>query len=139
MLNKHFDINANGNSIHCTIYATDLKKVEQVILFGHGFGGHRDNHAAARFAEVCLSKYKTAVLIVFDWPCHGSDARNKLTLDACDSYLSTVLDYIQKQYHPKRLLGYGTSFGGYQFLRYLHFSRQSFRKTGTSMPIGRSE
>ena len=51
MNNRYFEVNKDGYNIRAKIYYGDLKNVKQVVLFGHGFGGHMDNKAAEKFAE----------------------------------------------------------------------------------------
>lgn len=46
-----------------------------MVICTHGFGGNKENHSAAKFAQQLISKYKGYGAIVFDWPCHGQDAR----------------------------------------------------------------
>jgi hypothetical protein len=57
-MNKYFTVNAEGCSIRCKLYAEGNADVRKVILFGHGFGGHKDNRAAERFALRVLEKNK---------------------------------------------------------------------------------
>ena len=73
MTTKYFCINAEKHSIHCKIYLDDPKAIGTVVVFGHGFGGHKDNRAAEKFAARVLEKNKGAAVITFNWPCHGDD------------------------------------------------------------------
>lgn len=134
MLNKYFDINESGYSIRCKIYANDLKNIKKVIVFCHGFGGHKDNKAAERFAGFVCSKYKTTATIAFDWPCHGNDARKKLTLAECDAYLTIVLDYIRKTYQTEEIYAHCVSLGGYLVLKYLKDHGNPFTKIALRSP-----
>ena len=118
-MDKHFSINAEGCSIRCKLYCDAPSGVRRVILFGHGFGGHKDNRAAERFARRVLEKNKGVAIVTFDWPCHGDDVRRLLTLDDCDRYLRLVLEDLAERFRPERIDGYATSFGGYLFLKYL--------------------
>ena len=132
---KYIDINRPGYSVKCKVYCDAFRDVEHVIVFAHGFGGHKDNKAAERFAQAALSKIKKAAVFVFDWPCHGSDVRKKLTLEDCDLYLSMVLDYIRLQMKTEDIYVYGTSFGGYLVLKYIHdHDRNPFRKIALRCP-----
>ena len=88
---KYLDINQPGYSIKCKVFCEAFREVEHVVLFAHGFGGHKDNKAAEKFADTALSKMKKTAVFVFDWPCHGKDVRKKLTLEDCDTYLSMVM------------------------------------------------
>lgn len=134
MVAKYFDINENGCSIRCKLYCADPHAVCRVIVFCHGFGGHKDNHAAETFAGRAVAKRKGTAVIVFDWPCHGDDARKNLLLEDCDTYLTTVLGYARKRFDTDELYAYGTSFGGYLLLKYLADHGNPFRKVALRCP-----
>ncbi len=134
-MEKYFDINEQKLSIRCKLYCRDPHSIKKVVVFLHGFGGHKDNHACARFAEQTISKYKTTAVLVFDWPCHGSDARNKLSLADCDTYLTLVLDYIRRTWTTDEIYCYATSFGGYLVLKYItEHGSNPFRKIALRCP-----
>lgn len=133
MKEKSFSINQNGCSIRCKLYFED-DEPERIVLYGHGFGGHKDNRAAARFADYVLSKRKGPAVVCFDWPCHGEDARKKLLLGDCDLYLRTLTDCVRTQYPGARLQVYATSFGGYLFLKYIAEHGNPFDKIALRCP-----
>ena len=128
MKEKYFSINTSGNSVRCKIYYLDLRNVEKVVLALHGFGGQKDSLAIRHFAEKVLSKYKTTAVLSYDHPCHGEDALNRLTLEACDRYLGFVLQYIGEQFPNAELYNYSTSFGGYVVLKYIYEHGNPFRR-----------
>ena len=128
MITKHFDVNEEGCSIRCTLYCQDPKSIRRIILFGHGFGGHKDNKAAAKLAERGISKYKGLALIAFDWPCHGEDGRKNLLLEDCDHYLTLMLDTCRSRFNAQEIYANATSFGGYLFLKYIADHGNPFRK-----------
>ena len=134
MLSKYFDINEHGCSIRCKLYCMDARAVRRVIVFCHGFGGHKDNHAAETFAGRAVTKRKGTAVVTFDWPCHGSDARKNLLVEDCDTYLTTVIDYVKERFGTDELYAYGTSFGGYLLLRYLADHGNPFRKVALRCP-----
>ena len=133
-MEKYFDINEQKFSIRCKLYCKDIHQIRRVILFGHGFGGHKDNKACARFAGQAISKYKDLAVLVFDWPCHGLDARNRLSLADCDAYLTIVLDYIRRTWTEEAIYCYATSFGGYLVLKYISEHGNPFRKIALRCP-----
>ena len=128
MITRHFDVNEEGCSIRCTLYCQDPKTIRRVILFGHGFGGHKDNKAAAKLAERGISKYKGLALIAFDWPCHGEDGRKNLLLEDCDHYLTLMLNTCRSRFQAQEIYGNATSFGGYLFLKYIAEHGNPFQK-----------
>ena len=134
---KLLNINEEGCSIRCKLYMNDPRTLKQIVLFGHGFGGHKENRAAERFAEKYLSKQKNAAVFTFDWPCHGEDGRKRLTLEDCDLYIRLLLSYIEEQYHPEKVFVYATSFGGYLFLKYIREHGMTFSRMALRCPAVR--
>ena len=116
------------------MYLNDIKSVKRAVICGHGFGGHKDNKAAERFADYILKKHKDTAVITFNAPCHGDDVKKKLTLDDCDTYIKAVTEYSAKQFRTDELYGYATSFGGYLFLRYISDNASPFKKLALRCP-----
>ncbi len=133
-MERYFDINHPGYSIKCKLYVEQIREIQHVIVFLHGFGGHKDNKTAERFAETAMSKFKKTAVLAFDWPCHGTDVRKKLTLEDCSLYLDYVLEYIRGELHVTDICAYGTSFGGYLTLKYIHEKGNPFRKIALRCP-----
>lgn len=44
-MEKYFEVNKSGQNIHCKLYFSNGSSIEKVVLFGHGFAGHKDNGA----------------------------------------------------------------------------------------------
>lgn len=121
MMNKYFDINQQGFSIRCKVYyGKDIRNLTDIVIATYGFGGTKDNKAIEKFAERIIGKYKGFGVVCFDWPCHGLDARNKLILDECMTYLNLVNDYAKNEMKAERIYNYSSSFGAYVTLRVLH-------------------
>ena len=133
-MEKYFSINEDGCSIRCKIYRASAANPRQVVLYGHGFGGHKDNRAAAKFAERFLSKRRDGAVVTFDLPCHGEDGRKKLTLEDCDQYITLLLRYIRSQLQAEEICLYATSFGGYLFLKYISEHGSPFRHIALRCP-----
>ena len=133
MKSQDYTVSRNGYNVSCKLYYEDKKAVPGVVVFGHGFGGHKDNKAAARFAERALDKLKLCT-VTFNWPCHGDDVRKKLRLKDCDGYLTAVLEDARERFHDPRLYGYATSFGGFLFLKYLAEHGSPFRRLALRCP-----
>ncbi len=134
MKESYFSINEEGYSIRCKLYGSGARTYSRMVIFGHGFGGHKDNRAAEKFSNKLLSKVKDIAVVVFDWPCHGDDARKNLRLDTCNQYLSIVIRYIKEKYDVKELYGNATSFGGYLFLKYIHENGNPFKAVTLRCP-----
>ena len=133
-MNPYFEINQDGYNIRCKLYSTDVHTIRKIIVFFHGFGGHKDNRAAEKFAERILTKYKCTAVVCFDWPAHGDDVRKKLQLSDCDAYLTLLLQFLQKKYYPEAFYAYGTSFGGYLLLKYISEHGNPFVKIALRCP-----
>ena len=132
MKTQEYTVSRDGYNISCKLYCEDRKNIDTVVLFGHGFAGHKDNKAAERFAKRALDKHKGMSTVTFNWPCHGDDVRKKLRLPDCDAYLSILLDDIRTRFSCPRPYAYATSFGAFLFLKYISehgnpFQRAVFR------------
>ena len=128
-MEKNFDINEQGFSIRCKLYYNkDLHAVKNVVLSLYGFGGNKDNNPTAKFAERLTTKYKGYGVICFDWPCHGQDARNKLILSECITYLELVIKYAKEELHAEAVYNYSVSFGSYITLKYIAEKGNPFNK-----------
>lgn len=131
---KYFDVNTQGHSIRCKLYYNHPRDLQRVVVFGHGFGGHKDAKAAERFAETLLSREKNAAVLVFDWPAHGNDVKKRLVLSDCDTYIRLILDYVCSTLSPEDICVYATSFGGYLFLKYIADHGSPVRKVALRCP-----
>lgn len=134
MISKYFDINEEGCSIRCKLHCTDPQSIKRVIVYCHGFGGHKDGSSAETFAARAVPKRKGTAVITFDWPCHGDDARKNLLLEDCDTYLGIVIGYAKKRFGTDELYACGTSFGGYLLLKYIAEHGNPFRKVALRCP-----
>lgn len=133
-MERYFEINENGHNIRCKLCCREPQSIRQLVIFVHGFAGHKDNAAAAKFAQRMITKYKGAALITFDLPCHGDDVKKRLRLTDCLEYLDLVVQYARKQFQPETLYGHATSFGGFVILRYIADHGSPFRRIGLRCP-----
>ncbi|MBR4743748.1 MAG: alpha/beta fold hydrolase [Oscillospiraceae bacterium] len=131
---KYYDITAKGHNVRCKAYFTDRPAAEKAVVFCTGFAGHRDNNAAAGFAEKLLSKRKDTAVIVFDWPAHGEDVKKKPSLEDCMTYLDLVTGDAVTRFGARELYCYATSFGGYLVLKYITERDDPFRKIALRCP-----
>jgi len=133
-MHKYFEINKKGVNIRCKVYLENKKDVDKAVIFFTGFAGHKDNNAAAKFADKLLSKHKRSALITFDWPAHGDDVKKKISLADCDTYLDLVVSETASMYPQAELFAYATSFGGYLLLKYIHEHGDPFKKAALRCP-----
>ncbi len=134
MMEKYFEINQNNQNIRCKLYYDKNRLIEKVVLFGHGFAGHKDNGAAQKFAERLLTKYKGVALLTFDLPCHGDDVKKRMVLQDCMTYIETVIDYIHSEIQTTSIYSYATSFGGYLVLKYIAEHENPFIRIALRSP-----
>lgn len=134
-MERYFSVSGGGHSIRCKLYySQDPRSVRHMVLFCHGFGGHKDNGAAEKFAQRLLSKHKNVAMVTFDLPCHGEDVKKKLTLSDCQAYLQQVVSFLKEKYPLEDLYCYATSFGGYLILKYISELGNPFRKIALRCP-----
>lgn len=133
-MEKYYSINQKGMSIRCKLYCADIKKIRSVVVFGHGFSGHKDNRAAEKLAQRIQKRQPETALVIFNWPCHGDDASNKLRLSDCMTYLGTVIGEVKERFHTQEIYGCATSFGGYLFLKYIAEHGNPFRAVALRCP-----
>ena len=58
-MEKYIDINEKGFSIRCKLfYQKDFRNIPSLVICTHGFGGNKENHSAAKFAQQLITKYK---------------------------------------------------------------------------------
>lgn len=134
-MQRYFSINSGDNSIRCKLYyGQGPRTITRMVVFVHGFGGHKDNGAAEKFAQRVLSKYKSIGIVTFDLPCHGEDVKKKLSLSDCLAYLEHVVAHLRENYPCEALYAYATSFGAYLTLMYLAQNGNPFRKIALRCP-----
>ncbi len=101
---------------------------DNVVICCHGFAGSKSSSSTMALAEHLSSKYKNTIVLSFDWPCHGEDVSEELTLERCDAYLTKVINYARKYFPQANLYANGTSFGGYLLLKYISDHDNPFKK-----------
>ena len=131
---RYFEINERGYNVRCKLYYRDLSNICRAVVFCHGFGGHKDNGAAEKFAQRMLSEYADIAMVAFNWPSHGDDEKKTLCLSDCDGYLAAVLNHVRNVLGAELVYGYATSFGGYLMLKYIHEHGNPFRRVGMRCP-----
>jgi len=128
MKTKYINMQHEKHNIRCKVYLPNDSNAENMVIFGHGFAGHKDNRAAERLAEKLISKNKGFALISFDLPCHGEDVKKKLTLDDCITYYDIVISGTKEMLGAKKLYINATSFGAFLVLKYISEKGNPFEK-----------
>lgn len=134
-MEKYFDINKNKHSIRCKMYIEKhVQDVKSWVIATHGFGGDKESKGIKKLAERVIAKYKGYGLIVFDWPSHGKDSRNKMILDECLEYLDLVNHYALEELKAERIYNYSISMGCYFTLLYIHRFGNPYAKVALRSP-----
>ena len=127
-MEKYFEINEDNLNIKCKLYYKDINNIDDIIISCHGFGGSKENNASKKLAKHVLDHFDNIALITFDWPCHGKDVRQKLSLLDCNNYFNKVIDYSCRKFDIRDLYLNATSFGGYLALKYIRENENPFKK-----------
>lgn len=128
MKNKYINMQYEKQNVRCKLYTHDNGIIENMVIFGHGFAGHKDNKAAERLASKLISKNKGFALITFDLPCHGEDVKKKLTLEDCILYYKIVTNGSKEMFGAQKLYINATSFGAFLVLKYISENGNPYEK-----------
>lgn len=111
-------LNHGQFQIPCKITQPDNHAVSQVVLGVHGIGGSMDDAIQEGIAEEMALFYDATVR--FDFPAHGQNTEEKLTLTGCQQTLLTVARYTKERFpEVKDLCIFATGFGAYVTLSVL--------------------
>ena len=130
----YFEVTDGARRVPCKAYLAGETAPAKMVLCGHGFGGHRDNRAAETFARRTLAKNPDAAVITFDWPGHGENTGETLSLEACAGTLRLMVTELKDRWPDTELYGYATSFGGYLFLRSIAAEGDPFKRSAFRCP-----
>lgn len=125
---KYINFQREKTNIRCKVYYQDNMEMNSMVIYGHGFAGHKDNKAAERLADKLLSKNKGFALLTFDLPCHGEDVRKKLYMSDCIMYYDVVIHDAKDVLGAEKLYLNATSFGAFLTLKYIHENGNPFEK-----------
>ena len=125
---KYYNINSDGFSVRCKLYTDGKLPIRALIIAFHGFGGHKENRAAARFADRAISRHPGTAVLCFDLPCHGEDGQKKLSLQACDAYYDLILRDSREKYPEAVFYALAVSFGAWLCLREFLINGNPFKR-----------
>lgn len=128
MKQKQINFQREKTNIRCKLYMQDNGDINSIVIYGHGFAGHKDNKSAERLAEKIISKNKGFALLAFDLPCHGEDVKKKLYLDDCIYYLDVVINDCKEVLGASKLYANAISFGCFLILKYISEKGNPFEK-----------
>lgn len=125
---KYLNFQREKTNIRCKMYYQNDMKLTSLVIYGHGFAGHKENKAAERLAEKLTGKNKGFGLLTFDLPCHGEDVKKKLSLEDCIMYIDVVINDAKAVLGAEKLYFNATSFGAFLILKYISENGNPFEK-----------
>lgn len=128
MKHKYINIQHEKHNVKSKLYLQDDGRITDIVIYGHGFAGHKDTKAAERLADKIISKNKGFALMAFDLPCHGDDVKKKLLLEDCETYYGIVNDYAKNVLGAQKLYLNATSFGAFLVLRIISENGNPYEK-----------
>ena len=111
-MEKFFTISNGGRNTPCILREPDTGRPRRVVLGVHGIGGCKEDPIQESIAEE-MDPFGCAVLR-FDFPAHGENEEEILSLHGCVDTLLDVADYAAERYPDlKDLCIFATGFGAY--------------------------
>lgn len=109
-MEEAFVLARDGLEIPCCL--TVSGPVRRVVLGVHGFGGSKDDKIQKDLAEEMA--LFSAAAFRFDFPAHGENPMEELTLDGCVDTLLAVAEHARERYPDvETLCIFATGFGAY--------------------------
>jgi len=111
-MEQKLTITNGGRKTPCILREPDFGKPRRVVLGVHGIGGSKEDQIQESIAEE-MELFGSAVLR-FDFPAHGENEEEILSLLGCVDTLLDVADYAAEQYPDLQdLCIFATGFGAY--------------------------
>ena len=111
-MEREFSLERNGLTIPCKLSQPDFGDVRRVVLGIHGIGGSMDDAIQQALAEE-MELFYSAVLR-FDFPAHGSNPSDELTLDGCQNTLLAAAAWAKECFpEAEDLCIFASGFGAY--------------------------
>ena len=111
-MEKSFQLSHGGLTIPCVLVEPDFGDIRRVVLGVHGFGGSAGDAIQTALAEEMELFY--AASLRFDFPAHGQNPCEDLTLENCTETLLAVAQYARERYpEVEDLCIFASGFGAY--------------------------
>ena len=111
-MEQKFTITNGGRMTPCILREPDFGQSERVVLGVHGIGGSKEDQIQQSIAEEM--ELFGSVVLRFDFPAHGENEEEILSLQGCVDTLLDVADYAVGRYpHLQDLCIFATGFGAY--------------------------
>ena len=111
-MEQNLTITNGGRMTPCILREPDIGKPRRVVLGVHGIGGSKADQIQVSIAEE-MELFGSAVLR-FDFPAHGDNVEEILSLHGCVDTLLDVADFAAQRYPDLQdLCIFATGFGAY--------------------------
>ena len=110
-----FTLSQNGLTIPCRLLEPDFGDIRRIVVGVHGLGGSMEDPIQTALAEEMELFY--AASLRFDFPAHGENPSDDLTLENCRNTLLAVARYAREKYpQAEDLCLFASGFGAYVVL-----------------------
>ena len=107
-----FELHKGNLHIPCKLSVPDYGEIRRVVLGVHGFGGSMEDEIQAGIAEEMEMFYSATLR--FDFPAHGINPENALTLRGCIDTLMAVAEEAKNRFpEVEDLCIFASGFGAY--------------------------
>lgn len=111
-MEQNFVIEKNFMQIPCRLCVPDCGEIRRVVLGVHGFGGSMEDEIQAGIAEEMELFYSATLR--FDFPAHGINRCDDLTLRGCMDTLMAAAEEAKKRFpEVEDLCIFASGFGAY--------------------------
>ena len=111
-MEQKLTITNGGRMTPCILREPDFGQPKRVVLGVHGIGGSKEDQIQQSIAEEM--ELFGSVVLRFDFPAHGENEEEILSLQGCVDTLLDVADYAIGRYpHLQDLCIFATGFGAY--------------------------
>ena len=111
-MEKSFVLSSGELRTPCTLTIPDGMPVQRIVLGVHGMGGSRNDSIQTGIAEE-MDMFSCAT-VRFDFPCHGDNPSEKLSVSGCVDTLLSVARWIRQNFpHVEDLCIFATGYGAY--------------------------
>ncbi len=117
-MERAFTITYEGLTIPCYLAEPDFGEIRRVVLGVHGLTGSAMDAIQTGLAEEMEMFY--AASLRFDFPCHGENPCEVLTLENCQNTLLAAAQYARQRYpQVEDMCIFASGFGAYVVLSVL--------------------
>lgn len=110
-MERYFTLSSGPMRVPCKIYEPDFGAPRFCILGVHGFGANKDTEILSSLSEEM--SFFGASTVTFDFPAHGDNPNDDLTLEGCIDTLLYCAEWARNRYPDIPFCVFGSGFGAY--------------------------